>query len=122
MQFLGVGHRKNPRDASTPIVTHEVDLFIVQGFDQAKDIVHERGNTVVFFILRLVAQVLAALVRYDDTASRLHQRGDLFPPPIPKFRKAVQENDRDSAFRSCLDNVQADSVGVDITMFKFHYR
>jgi hypothetical protein len=32
----------------------------------------------------------------------------------------VQENDGDSAFRSRLDYVQADAVGVDITVFKFH--
>jgi hypothetical protein len=68
----------------------------------------------------MFAQVVAALVRDDDAASRLHERGNLFPPPIPKFRKAMQENDRDSAFRSRLHNAQADAIGVDVTVFKFH--
>jgi hypothetical protein len=39
---------------------------------------------------------------------------------IPEFRKAVQQNNRRSAFRPCLHDMQADAVGFNMTMFQFH--
>lgn len=40
--------------------------------------------------------------------------------PISKFRVPMQEHHGGTTFRSGLDDMQADAVGVYITMFEFH--
>ena len=58
---------------------------------------------------RLAAQVVSALVGYNDAKSRSRQRLDLFAPAIPKFRETMEKKHDGPVFRSSRDRVNADT-------------
>src|SRR5687768_16990427 len=98
----------------------QVHLFIVQSFDQANDISHKGIHTIRFYTLWFITHVVTALVRGDDSTTRSCQGRNLFAPPIPELGIPVQQQDGCSAFRTGLHNMQADAIGMYITMFQFH--
>jgi hypothetical protein len=91
MQFFGVLDRQHPTDQPAPIMSNQIDLFIVQCLDQTEDIFHQRVNTVSFNPLRLVTQVITALIWNNNSAAHAYEGRDLFSPPIPKLGKPVQQ-------------------------------
>ena len=56
-------------DKRAEVMSHQVDLFILQGVDQAKDISCQLLDPIALDPLGLVTQVIAALVRCDDPAA-----------------------------------------------------
>src|ERR1700752_979453 len=112
--------RKHPRYCRTPIMPDQIDFVIFQSIDQANYILDQFIHPVSLYTLWLITQVIAALVRHNDTTSRLHQCRDLISEPIPEFRKSMQQDNWHPTFRSSLHDMQANTVCFDITMFKFH--
>ena len=69
---------------------HEIDLLILQRIDQAQDVFHQTGHVITLYIFWFVAQVIPALVRDNDSASRFYQGGNLLSPPIPEFGDSIK--------------------------------
>lgn len=60
--------------------------------------------------MRLIAQVVTALVRRPDSKPVIRQRGDLLTPTVPEFRKSVQQNNPRTMICLRLGDVQAKPI------------
>ncbi len=60
---------------------------------QRKNVRRRDVEPVGFDAKRLVAEIVAALVRRDDVIARFRERAKIVPPAEPEFGKAVQENE-----------------------------
>ncbi len=77
---------------------------------QRDDIVGETVDIVVRDGLRLVRQIVAALVGRHDAIAGARQGADLMAPAEPEFGKAMQENDERTVLRPRLGDVQRDAA------------
>ena len=76
------------------------------GFRQPKHIVGERVDIVTVQVSRLVAEVVADLVRDKHAPATIGQRPDLIAPRVVEFREAVKQDDERAVFRSFIDGGQ----------------
>src|SRR6266496_655792 len=86
--------RQSPGDDRAPVVSHYIDLLILQRLDQTKDIFDQFFDAIILDSFRLIAQVITALVRDNDSASCLRKGGYLMNPTAPIFREAMQQQNR----------------------------
>jgi hypothetical protein len=87
--------------------------------NQAHDIADQMEYVVGLYVFRLVRSTIPALVRRDRVKSGLSQCGELMPPRISQFRKAVtQDNQRTLAL---FGDVHINAVGFDNTLFRFRH-
>jgi hypothetical protein len=67
-----------------------VALSLPSDFDDGSDVAHEQPHVVVLDALRLVAQVVAALIDGNDLVL-VGQRFHLFAPGVPEIGEAVDQ-------------------------------
>src|SRR5690242_3654447 len=103
---LGMEERGAPGNRSAPIVTGKEDFLLPELIGNGNHMGDQLHQRIGSDAARFAAQVVAALVGHDDAKARSSQRLDLFSPPIPKFREAVQEQDNSPTLRSCGNSVQ----------------
>src|SRR6266498_2072308 len=89
MQTFRIFICQHPSHSCAPIMPYEIDLFISQRVNQTDGVFYQCVNFVTLYAFRFVAQVISTLVRDNDPASSLHQRGDLFKPSSPIIWKSV---------------------------------
>ena len=73
---------------------------------EGDDVAGEAVEGVALKTFRLVAEVVAALVRRDDAQSGGGERPELMPPAVPELRKAVQQDRRRAVRRAGFDDMQ----------------
>ena len=89
------------------------NLLLAGGVDQPHDVARQRIDIIGAHGLRLVAQVVPALIRDPDPVAGLGQGGDLPEPAAPEFRKTVEQDDDLTVCWTGLDDVEGDAVGWD---------
>ena len=87
-------------------MTRQENLFLAELIGNRNDVVDEFGERVGGNAGGFAAQVVAALVGYNDAKSSRRERLDLSVPPTPKFREAVEKYDDRAVFRAGGDGVQ----------------
>lgn len=70
---------------------------------------------------RLVAEVVSALIRSDDTIAFLCKEVNLFFPGLPEIRKTVKQNDRRPVLGTGFSHVQRNAVDPDHSVSKIHF-
>ena len=85
----------------------QTDLGEAVGVGEGEHVVGEPVQVVGGDTGGLVAQAVAALIRYDQPQTSLRQRPDLVAPAVPEFREPVQQDGRQPVSGACLGDVQA---------------
>jgi len=112
-QPFGELDRHRPCHRRAPVVADQPRLLDAKVVEQADHVAGEHVHIVGRDAPRFIGQIVAALVRDDDTEACRCQRGDLLSPAVPEFRKAVQQNDRRSVFGAVGHDVKIDVIGLD---------
>ena len=113
LDALGIFERDPPGDRRAPVVPDKKNLLAAIGIDEPDNIFGQLiyfvgGNT-----LRLIAQVITALVGSDNQVALFGKVIDLLAPGIPEFRKPMEEEDHRAVLRPCLHHMQLYSVGLN---------
>ena len=103
---LAVARRRPPGDEPAPVVPDEAHPVASERIGEGDDVAGEAVEGVALKTLRLVAEVVAALVRRDDAQSGGGERPELMPPAVPELRKAVQQDRRPALGRAGFDDMQ----------------
>ena len=111
---LGVQHGEGPGDRAAPVVADDHRPLLALIADHRGDVADQIDQLVLLDALRLVAQVVAALIERGDPIARC-QRLHLIAPRIPEVGKAVQHHHQ-RATPSERRVVDGDAVVVDIVV------
>ena len=103
---LAVERRRPPCDKPAPVVPDEAHPVASERIGEGDDVAGEAIERVAPKTLRLVAEVVAALVRRDDAQSGGGEGPELMPPAVPELRKAVQQDRRPALRRARFDDMQ----------------
>src|SRR5712692_11477910 len=98
---LRMQERGAPGNGGAPIMSGEKDFFPAELIGDSDDVGDEFSQSVGCHAGGFAAEVVAALVGYDDAKSGGGQRLDLSAPAIPKFREAMEKIGR----ASCRERV-----------------
>ncbi len=110
---------KPPGHGAAPIVTDDDGLLLAEVFDDRHHIRHEHAHAVVLDALRLVTQIVTALVDGHDTVVR-RQCCHLMSPRVPEIRKAVDHDDERSFAHGGVMNFHTVVRGVTVFNLFFH--
>src|SRR6185295_1397130 len=116
LQALRMLDSEPPADETSPVVRYDAGLAGSGLVDQAPDVQGQGVEVVGRDAPRLVARVVAALVRHHHMKAGGGERLDLLAPAVPELGKAVEQEEERSAFRPGLDDVETDAVGGDRTV------
>src|SRR5919112_5379715 len=111
---LGVAHRRDPGDYSTPIVPDHVGRLSPTGHDQALHVARQQLDAVCSHPGWFVREVVAPHVGGHNPEAGLDQRRDLVPPLVPELREAVQHQHERSL--ASLDVVQLQVAKISIAV------
>jgi len=84
--------------------------------DEPGDVGGEDLNAVVGNVARLLAEVIAALIRRDHSIASLRQGKHWVEHATPKLRKAMQCNDKWTIRRASNSAMQPHSIGEHIVV------
>jgi len=110
IQALRIGTCDTPADSTAPIVPDNRGTIAPGRIDQSDNIRRKEIDPIGADPCRLVARIIAPLVRSPDTVSQSGQKLDLVAPAIPELRKAVQQNHKRPLRRTSLYNMQVHTV------------
>src|SRR5215207_9593572 len=113
---LAVACRRPPCDNPAPVVPDEAHAVASERIGEGDDVAGEAVESVALKTLRLVAEVVAALVRRDDAQSGGGERPKLMPPAVPELRKAVQQDPRPALGRAGFDDMQVERADAPARM------
>ena len=104
---LRMQQSRAPCNRRAPIVTREKNLLLAELIRNRNYVRYQLAQRIGSDTGRLTAEVVPALVGDDDTKSRSSQRLNLPVPPLPEFRKAVEENHDWTVFRPGSDSMES---------------
>lgn len=110
---VGMEDGSAPGDGSAPVVASEEETVCAELIGDGDDVGGEERERVGGGAAGFGGFVVAALIGNDDAKTGGGKRRDLAMPGIPKFGKAVEEDDDGSALRAGGDDVE-----VDCAVFK----
>ncbi len=105
--------REPPADRAAQVVADHHRPLAAGEVEQADHVPRERIERVGVHAGRLLAGVVAALVRREDAVAGRGERGDLLAPAVPELGEAVQQHHQRSVPGPGRDHVQLDAVGLD---------
>ncbi|MCG3163845.1 MAG: hypothetical protein JMDDDDMK_05297 [Acidobacteria bacterium] len=118
-QFLDVLRlisRQRPRYGAAPIVPDDDRFLAAQMLDHGDHVAHQQSHVVILDALRLVGEVVAALVnRHDVIIGR--QRLHLVAPRIPEIGEAVDHHDQWVFLVAERGVMNLHSAGVGVAVF-----
>ena len=105
----------HPRQRAAPIMTHQCDWLVGEPSDHGMNVLGQRHQPVP--VRGFVAlSVSSKIRRKDEVIVRQSFHGG--PPGEPAFRETVEEHHRRLPGIPRRGYVQADAVGLHLTMFK----
>jgi hypothetical protein len=96
----------SPGHDASPVVPDQNEPAHVQGVGEPGDVFCKHFRAIGPYALRLVAQIVAAHIGRDHTETGGGQRTDLVSPCPPELGKAVEQENRGSAFIARFHDVQ----------------
>src|SRR5512134_1453424 len=106
--------RQPPGDRSAPVMPDDEGLRLTGSIDQTDYVACQFVERVRCKSIRLIAQVIAALVRRPHTITGRGQVRNLPPPAVPELGKTMQQHHQGSITWAVLDDMQADTVCSDL--------
>jgi hypothetical protein len=100
-------------------VTGDYRLFGAERVEQSYNIADHVKQSVLVDRLRGVGPAIAPHVRRDRPEPDLGEGGELVPPGVPGFRKAMAQQDERTF--ACFGQVYADTVGCDGAVRHFRH-
>src|SRR5215218_6816655 len=77
-------------------------------------------QTIGFYILRLTAQVITPLIRYDNAKAFLGKERDLRLPSIPELRKTMQKDNVIALTFTRFYGMQGNAIYLMVMVFCIH--
>ncbi len=118
----GMLGRRPPGHRGAPVVTHQAEPVETAGVGQGDHVPGQGVQPVGADALRLVAEIVAPLVRRDHPEPGLGQGPDQLPPAVPELREAVQEDHRRPIGRARLHHMQRHLARLDLPMRQLNHR